>query len=440
MPVYIESLGDFADVIVGYQQLQIGFQHAVVHVRSRRLVAVVVQFLVLFFFEFAHRFMENFLVRLESELVDESALLSAQKVSGTADVQVAHGDVQTTSQVAELGDGPQPFLRFFRNQGEGRGDQMAKRLFVAAPHATAQLVQVAQTEVVGVVDEDGVGVGDVYSGFDDCRGYQHIEIPFDEVGHHLFEFRPFQTPVTYPHASIRHQALDHPRHFMDVFDLVVDEKHLSTSIDLVRDGVADHVFPESVQFGTNGVAVGRRSADDAHVPRSHHRKLQRAWDGRGGEGEGVDRGAKGFEFVFHTHAELLLLVDDQQTQIREFHLLSHQFVGADDDVDFAFSQGFERFRVLLPRYESIQQFDVYRKLLQPLFERAVMLHGQYGGGHQYRHLLAVGDRFEGGADGHLGFSESHVAAYQSVHGRFGLHVFFYGLGGCALIGGVFENE
>ena len=56
-------------------------------------------------------------------------------------------------------------------------------------------------------------------------------------------------------------------------------------------------------------------------------------------------------------------------------------------------------------------------------------------GHEDRRLLAVLDRLEGGADGHLGLAEAHVAAHEAVHGVLGLHVRLDVLDGLGLVGG-----
>ena len=53
---------------------------------------------------------------------------------------------------------------------------------------------------------------------------------------------------------------------------------------------------------------------------------------------------------------------------------------------------------------------------------------------------AAGDGDEGGAQGHLGLAEAHVAAHQAVHRPAGLHVGHHGLDGGQLVGGFLEAE
>ena len=51
-----------------------------------------------------------------------------------------------------------------------------------------------------------------------------------------------------------------------------------------------------------------------------------------------------------------------------------------------------------------------------------MLLSEHGGRHQHGHLFAVHHRLEHRPYGHLGFTEAHVPADQSVHRQVALHV------------------
>ena len=58
---------------------------------------------------------------------------------------------------------------------------------LVAAHAAAKLVQVGQAVVVGLVDEDRVGVGNVQAALDDRRRQQDVERWAHEVEHHLLQ-------------------------------------------------------------------------------------------------------------------------------------------------------------------------------------------------------------------------------------------------------------
>ena len=72
-----------------------------------------------------------------------------------------HGDVKAGADGGELLDGFQSPLGVGRQGEIGGNEQVAEGLAVRAPHAAAHLVQVGESETVGIVDDDGVGIGDV---------------------------------------------------------------------------------------------------------------------------------------------------------------------------------------------------------------------------------------------------------------------------------------
>ena len=114
--------------------------------------------------------------------------------------------------------------------------------------------------------------------------------------------------------------------------------------------------------------------------------------GRGGEGEDVDGGAEGLEPLLVLDAEALLLVDDDQAEILELHVLLHQAMGADEDVDGAGGGVLEDLADLASRAEAVDDLDPEGELGHPLAEGAVVLLGQDGGGHEDGDLLAGVDR------------------------------------------------
>ena len=90
------------------------------------------------------------------------------------------------------------------------------------------------------------------------------------------------------------------------------------------------------------------------------------------------------------HAEALLLVDDDQPQIMELHILGQQPVGADHDVDLPRLSGRRRISsCCLARAEAGEQLHVHGEALHAPQDGLVVLPGQDGGGHQHGALLAV---------------------------------------------------
>ena len=67
------------------------------------------------------------------------------------------------------------------------------------------------------------------------------------------------------------------------------------------------------------------------------------------------------------------------------------------------------------RAETAEHFDAHRIIEHALPESLEMLLRENGGRHEHRDLLAFHDRFECGANRHLGFAEADVAADQAIH-------------------------
>ena len=137
---------------------------------------------------------------------------------------------------------------------------------------------------------------------------------------------------------------------------------------------------------------------------------------------------------------MLFLVDDQQAEFVEPHLLGQQGMGAHHDIDGAAGQPVAGGGGILRRDKARQRAHLQREAAEPLGKGLRVLARQQRGGRDHRDLLARHRRGEGGAHGHLGLAESHVAADQPVHrlarGQVGHHV----LDGAKLVVGFLVGE
>ncbi len=136
----------------------------------------------------------------------------------------------------------------------------------------------------------------------------------------------------------------------------------------------------------------------------------------------------------------MLLVDDHQPEVLELHVLGQQLVRADDDVDAALGDTADRRRGFLGGAEARQFGELHRPLGEAVAEVLEVLLRQQRGGHEHRHLLAIGHGDEGGAQRHLGLAEADVAADQPVHRLAGLQVLDHGLDGGRLVDRLLEGE
>ena len=192
--------------------------------------------------------------------------------------------MDAAAEVAELLNRLEALAAFIREQTQGRGKEVAEGFFVRAPDAATELVQVTQTELMRVVYNHGIGIANVNARFNDGGGDEDVEGAVNEPRHNVFELFAVHLAVADSDARVRDQSRDHAGDFLDVFDPVVDEIHLATAAEFVRDGVPDHFFVERRKGGLDGLAVGWRRGNGAQVARAHQAELQRTGDGRGSEG------------------------------------------------------------------------------------------------------------------------------------------------------------
>ena len=103
-------------------------------------------------------------------------------------------------------------------------------------------MQIAQAKILGLVNDDGVGIGNVEPRFDDVGGYQHVITPVDEIEEDVFELVAFHLAVTYANAHARTQLANHGGHVLDVAHPVVYKKYLSATVYLKIDGILNFFF------------------------------------------------------------------------------------------------------------------------------------------------------------------------------------------------------
>ena len=430
---------------VGEVHLEVALYGAVVHeVVARELLSLVHLLLIqvgkLLVLQFGDGLRQNLLIGFVAQVFHKSTLFRAKEVTRPPDVEVLHGEVESAAQFGECLERLQPSSCFGCEYAFGRSYEVAERLLVAAPHTSPHLVQVAQSEVVGIVDDDGVGVGDVYAVLHDGGGEEHIVVVVDEIHDDLLQFLGLHLSVSYRHTAVGHAFFYEQFQFGEFRDAVVHEVHLSVAAHLKVDGIGNGIAAEADNLRVYGIPVGWRCAHDAHVPGAHERELQCARYGRGAHGEGVHVHLQLAQFLLGRDAKLLFLVDDEQSQVFPFYALGDELVRAYEDVNPALLQVVEQLARSLCRACTAQVVHPYGHSFEACLECLVMLESEDGGGYEHSYLLAVACCLEGCPYSHLRLSESYVAAHQAVHGACLFHVGLYLLCGLVLVGCVLIEE
>ena len=103
---------------------------------------------------------EELAIQLEADGGDVAALFGAQEVARATNLEVAHGDFEAAAEGGVLPDGGEPFADVGEEPAVAGQEQVGVGLVLVAAHPPAQLVEIAQAEPVGSVNDDGVGGGD----------------------------------------------------------------------------------------------------------------------------------------------------------------------------------------------------------------------------------------------------------------------------------------
>ncbi len=111
-----------------------------------------------------------------------------------------------------------------------------------------------------------------------------------------------------------------------------------------------------------------------------------------------------------------------------------------NNINFTFFQLFEYLFLFFGRTKTIDIIYVGRKILEAFFEGIVVLKREDGCWHKYCGLFTICYSLERSANSNFCFSETYIAAHQSIHGRWSFHVALHIGSGFALIGGVFVEK
>ena len=137
---------------------------------------------------------------------DVARLVGAEQVARAADLEVAHGDLESGSELGVLADRPQPLVGLLAEHPVGRMEEVRVGALPAATHPAPDLVQLPEAQQVGPVDDEGVDRRHVDAGLDDGRAHQHVVAALPEVEHHRLEAALVHLPVRDGHPRLGDQA------------------------------------------------------------------------------------------------------------------------------------------------------------------------------------------------------------------------------------------
>ena len=239
-------------------------------------------------------------------------MLRPEQISRAADRQIAHRDFEAGTELGEFLDRLQTFLRHFVQHFVPLIGKVGVSDPVGTADPAAQLVQLGQPHLVGIMHDQRVDVRDIDAGLDDRRADQHIVLAHQEIENRFLQ-------LLLRHLSVGRRPPGHrargPK-FAPPSDGSLapgcrgntpDRRAPAPARSLPGPAIAvlDHI-------GLHRKTVFRRRFDDGQIPHAQHRHVQRARDRRRRQGQHVHIRLQPFQFLLVGYAEPLLLVHDEQ--------------------------------------------------------------------------------------------------------------------------------
>ena len=130
-------------------------------------------------------------------------------------------------------------------------------------------MQIAQSEILRLIDDNGIGIGDINSTFDNGSRQQHIIIIVHKVENNLLKFFRLHLSMTDANTAVRDVSFNHCFQLHQVLYPIVYKKYLTVTTHLEVDSLSDNFFIECMHLGLDGVAIGGRSLYHRKVARTH---------------------------------------------------------------------------------------------------------------------------------------------------------------------------
>src|SRR4029077_8149020 len=125
-------------------------------------------------------------------------LARAEEFAGAAELQVALGNFETVGRCYHSFDS----LARIPRDGMRRNED-ALGFFGAAADAPAELVNLRESETIGMLDNHHSGVWNIHANFDHGCSYENLQLTAAETFHHCILLVVFQPAVEQAHAHLR---------------------------------------------------------------------------------------------------------------------------------------------------------------------------------------------------------------------------------------------
>ena len=228
-------------------------------------------------------------------------------------------------------------------------------LSVGTPHPPAELIELSEPEHLRLIHDERIRPGKVQSRFHNGRTHQHVELAVPEFVHGIFEFLFGHLTVRHTHTGRRHEFLHHGRRLGQGLHPVVHEEHLTLPGQLTFHDLPQRAAVPVDDGRGHGLALGGRGFQHGKLAYAGHGKLKRAGNGRGRKSKSIHVFAQFLQLFLVTHAETLLLVENEQAEIGQLHVLGKQTVRTYENIYLPPGRSLQGFRLPGSGHETAEQ-------------------------------------------------------------------------------------
>ena len=225
-------------------------------------------------------------------------------------------------------------------------EKVADSFDVFATDATTKLVELCESEILRIRDEDRIGSEKTHTILDNSRGEENIEF-------HCLECMNTVLDLFWLHLAMRGDDARRffslssefvPEHFyfmlhlFDTANTVMEDEYLSSSFEFIayrgingrciprRDDGADR-FPH---IGSSRQHRNRLESGECEIeaPRNRCRR----------EHQDIDMGLEFLETLFMFHSEAVFFIDNEESESSKVDIIRKKSVSPDHDIDRAVSQ------------------------------------------------------------------------------------------------------
>ena len=305
------------------------------------------------------------------------------------------------------------------------GGEDAVALGAAPAHPAPELMELAQTEPVRVLDHHQGSVGHIHANFDDGSGHQHIRLALGKAGHNLLLLHPLHLAVEQGHPQVREDGLlqglcpGGGGLHVQLLVLLHRRAHHKALVPfgylLADEGVDPGPVALPYQEGLHRLPSRGQLIQHGDLQVAIHQKGQGPGDGRCRHDQQMGGLSLGGKLAALTHAEAVLLIGDDKAQILKFGAVGDQGVGTHRQIGLAGGNGLPGLPLLLACHGSGQQHHPDAHRGKKPGQGPVVLLCQY---LRWGHQGTLDPVFRGAVNRsrrHHGLAAAHVSLDQAVH-------------------------